>query len=82
VLRNISVTIEAGQKIALVGRTGSGKSSLAKLLLGLYTPTEGEILYDETLLQQLNFRTLRRQIGAVLQESFLFSGSIRQSICI
>ncbi len=80
VLRDISFTIEPGQKIALVGRTASGKSTLARLLLGLYTPTEGEILYDGIPLGGLNYRTLRSQLGVVLQESFLFSGSIRQNI--
>jgi len=80
VLRDISVTIEAGQKVALVGRTGSGKSTLAKLLLGLYAPTEGDILYDDIALHGLNYRALRSQLGVVLQESFLFSGSIRQNI--
>lgn len=79
-LRGISVTIEPGQKVALVGRTGSGKSTLVKLLLGFYTPTEGEILYDGIPLQRLNYRTLRDQLGVVLQEPFLFRGSIRQNI--
>jgi ATP-binding cassette, subfamily B, bacterial len=82
VLRNISVEIEPGQKIALVGRSGSGKSTLAKLLLGLYLPTVGEILYDGIPLKSLNWRTLRSQFGVVLQEPFLFSGSIRQNITI
>ena len=80
VLRDISVVIEPGQKVALVGKTGAGKSTLALLLMGLYTPTKGEILYDGIPLQHLNYRTLRNQFGVVLQESFLFSGSIRQSI--
>jgi ATP-binding cassette subfamily B protein len=80
VLRDVSVRIEPGQKVALVGRTGSGKSTLAKLLLGLYLPTRGEILYDGTALQQLNYSSVRSQWGVVLQESFLFSGSIRQNI--
>jgi ABC-type bacteriocin/lantibiotic exporter with double-glycine peptidase domain len=80
VLRDISIAIEPGQKVALVGRTGSGKSTLAKLLLGLYTPDEGEIRYDDLPLQSLDYRTVRSQFGAVLQESFLFSGSIRQNI--
>ena len=80
VLRNISLSIDPGQKVALVGRTGSGKSTLAMLLLGLYAPTEGEILYDGLPLQRLNYRALRSQFGVVLQEPFLFSGSIRQNI--
>jgi ABC-type bacteriocin/lantibiotic exporter with double-glycine peptidase domain len=80
VLDNMSLTIEPGQKVALVGRTGSGKSTLAMLLLGLYAPTEGEILYDGLPLQRLNYRALRSQFGVVLQEPFLFSGSIRQNI--
>ena len=80
VLRDISLTIERGRKIALVGRTGSGKSTLAMLLLGLYTPIEGEIVYDGSPLHCLNYRALRSQIGVVLQDPFLFSGSIRQNI--
>jgi ABC-type bacteriocin/lantibiotic exporter with double-glycine peptidase domain len=82
VLRNISLTVEPGQKVALVGRTGSGKSTLAQLLLGLYTPASGEILYDGQPLQSLNYRTLRGQFGVVLQEARLFSGSIRQNIAV
>jgi ATP-binding cassette subfamily B protein len=82
VLHDISVTIEPGQIVALVGRTGSGKSTLAKLLLGLYTPTDGDILYDSLPLQYLHYRTVRRQFGSVLQESCVFSGSIRQSIAL
>jgi ABC-type bacteriocin/lantibiotic exporter with double-glycine peptidase domain len=80
VLRDVSLVIEPGQKVALVGRTGAGKSTLVKLLLGLYRPTEGEILYDGQPLDRLEHRSLRRQFGVVLQEPFLFSGSIRQSI--
>jgi ABC-type bacteriocin/lantibiotic exporter with double-glycine peptidase domain len=80
VLDNISLTIYPGQKIALVGRTGSGKSTLAKLLLGLYAPTEGEILYDGVPLDALNLQTVRSQWGVVLQDSFLFSSSLRDNI--
>lgn len=80
VLKDISLTIRPGQKVALVGRSGSGKSTLAKLLLGLYTPTTGEILYEGIPLQHLNYRSLRSQFGVVLQDSILFSSSIRQNI--
>ena len=80
VLRNISLKIEPGQKVAVIGRTGSGKSTLAMLLLGLFRPTEGQILYDGVPLEGVNYRALRSQFGVVLQEAFLFSGSIRQNI--
>ena len=80
VLKNISIKIEPGQKIALVGRTGSGKSTLARLLLGFHEPSSGAILYDGVPLEQLNYRTLRSQFGAVLQDPLLFSGSIQQNI--
>src|SRR5262249_1364246 len=79
---NITLQVEAGQKIALVGPTGSGKSTLAMLLLGLYLPTSGRILYDGTPLEDLDYRQLRSQFGVVLQDPFLFSGSIRQNIAI
>jgi ATP-binding cassette subfamily B protein len=80
VLDRISFTIYPGQKVALVGRTGSGKSTLAKLLLGLYMPTEGEILYDGVALHTLDLQSLRRQWGVVLQDSFIFASSIRENI--
>jgi ABC-type bacteriocin/lantibiotic exporter with double-glycine peptidase domain len=80
VLHAISVTIHAGQKIAIVGRTGSGKSTLGHLLLGLYLPTKGDILYDGIPLQRLNYQAVRAQFGVVMQDSTIFSGSIRQNI--
>jgi ABC-type bacteriocin/lantibiotic exporter with double-glycine peptidase domain len=80
VLHDVSVSIEPGQKIALVGRSGSGKSTLAKLLLGLYEPTTGKVQFDGIPLDQLHRGTLRRQLGVVMQEPVLFSGSIRQNI--
>jgi ABC-type bacteriocin/lantibiotic exporter with double-glycine peptidase domain len=80
VLHDISLAVEPGQKIALVGPTGSGKSTLAKLLLGLYEPTAGEVRYDDTPLTSLDRRHFRRQLGVVLQEPVLFSGSIRHNI--
>ena len=80
VLDNVSLSIWPGQKIALVGRTGSGKSTLAKLLLGLYAPTEGEILYDGVPLHQINYQDLRGRCGTVLQDAFLFNSTLRDNI--
>ena len=80
VLKDISVVIQAGQKVALVGRTGSGKSTLGKLLLGLYVPTQGEILYDHIPLRALNYQAVRAQFGTVMQEATVFSGTVRQNI--
>jgi len=80
VLQDITVQIEAGQKVALVGRTGSGKSTLGKLLLGLCQPTEGEICYDDIPLHRLNYQQVRAQCGVVLQDVHVFNGSIRQNI--
>lgn len=80
VLQDISLQIEPGQKVAIVGHSGSGKSTLARLLLGLHQPTSGQICYDGVPLLALDRQALRQQIGVVLQEVFLFSGSIRQNL--
>jgi ATP-binding cassette subfamily B protein len=82
ILRDINVKMYPGQKIALVGRTGSGKSTLGKLLVGLIIPTTGAILFDGTPLEQLNYQEVRSQFGSVLQESFVFSGSIKENIAL
>ncbi|HVU67156.1 MAG TPA: peptidase domain-containing ABC transporter [Ktedonobacteraceae bacterium] len=82
VLHDITLHIEAGQKVALVGRTGSGKSTLGKLLLGLYLPTEGQILYDNFPLSNMDYQDVRRQFGVVMQDTSLFSGSVRQNIAL
>ena len=66
--------------MAIVGRSGSGKTTLIKLLAGLMEPTDGTIVYDELELHTLDYRTLRRQVGFVLQESYLFDATIAQNI--
>ena len=76
------LTARPGERIAVVGISGSGKSTLGKLLLGLYVPTEGDILYDGVSLREVNLQELRRQFGVVLQESALFSGSIWSNIAL
>jgi ATP-binding cassette subfamily B protein len=82
VLRGISVTVESGSRVAIVGLSGSGKSTLGKLLLGLYVPTEGDVLYDGLSLRHLKWQDVRRQFGVVLQESVLFSGSVLSNITL
>lgn len=79
-LQDVSFTVEPGQMVAVVGHAGAGKSTLIKLLLGLYTPNEGTICYDGIPLSEMDLHTLRRQCGVVLQESFLFGGSVRNTI--
>jgi ABC-type bacteriocin/lantibiotic exporter with double-glycine peptidase domain len=82
VLRNVSVYVKPGQKIGIVGGTGSGKSTLAKLMLGLHPATEGTVYFDAFSLKNINHQMLRAQCGVVLQDPFLFSGSIRDNITI
>jgi subfamily B ATP-binding cassette protein HlyB/CyaB len=82
ILRNLSCAIAPGTTVAIVGRSGSGKSTLAKLLQRLYVPESGRVLIDGIDLQQADPMWLRRQVGVVLQENFLFNGSIRDNIAI
>lgn len=79
-LRDISITVKAGEKVALLGRIGCGKSSLNKLLLGFYQPTAGSVLVDNVDIRQLDPLQLRRHIGYVPQDVSLFSGSLRDNI--
>ncbi len=80
IIRNIHLDIKPGMTLGIVGRSGSGKSTLAKLIQRLYLPESGRILIDGIDLSLADPAWLRRQIGVVLQESFLFNGSVRDNI--
>lgn len=79
-LQDIHLHIRAGEKVAFVGRTGSGKTTVAQLLLRMFDPSSGTILLDGTPLQQIDLAYLRRQIGYVPQDGFLFSDTVAQNI--
>ncbi|MEI6486479.1 MAG: type I secretion system permease/ATPase [Sphingomonadales bacterium] len=82
VLSGINLRIAPGERVAIIGRVGSGKSSIARMVLGLYQPTEGQVLIDGADLRQLHPDDLHANIGAVLQDVTLFSGSIRDNILL
>jgi ATP-binding cassette subfamily B protein len=79
-LEHIDLTIPPGQTVALVGATGAGKSTMAKLLARFYDPTSGRILVDGHDLREVSSDSLRSQMGIVPQEAFLFSGTVRENI--
>jgi len=79
-LQNINYKLTGGETIAFVGPSGSGKTSLVKLLVGLYVPTEGNILYNGIQHTDINKEELRKQIGFVTQDTQLFSGTIRENL--
>ena len=81
-LKGLSFSIEPGEKVAILGKIGSGKSTIARLMLGLYAPREGSVLLDDTDIRQIDPGDLRRNIGSVLQDVWLFSGTIRENIGI
>ena len=82
VLNNISLEIKAGEKVGFVGRSGSGKSTIAKLIQRLYYATEGTIYIDGIDIRNINPVWLRTHIGIVLQENYLFSGTIKDNISL
>ncbi len=82
VLRNVSFKIQAGEKIAFIGRVGSGKSTIQRLVLGLYQPTEGAILIDGIDLRQIDPAELRRAAGFVSQDVSLFFGTLKENIAL
>ena len=79
-INNISFKIPAGQKVALVGKMGSGKSTMSKLVAGMLEPTSGSILIDGIDVRQIDPADVRKNIGIMLQDSWLFSGTIRENI--
>ena len=80
VLKDVSVDINAGEMIGIVGHSGCGKSTLINLIMRMYDPTEGSIEIDGVNVKDISQQTLRSQMGVVLQETHLFSGSIRDNI--
>jgi ABC-type multidrug transport system fused ATPase/permease subunit len=80
VLEDINLSVEPGQTVALVGETGAGKSTLVKLLSRFYDVTEGAVLIDGRDVRSVTQNSLRRQMGVVLQDPFLFSGSVSDNI--
>lgn len=81
-LKGVNLTINPGERVGLIGRIGSGKSTLARLILGLYQPTDGIVMLDGTDLRQMDLKTVRQHVGAAMQESVLFSGSLRDNITL
>ncbi len=81
-LQNLSFAVTPGQTVAIVGRSGSGKTTIAKLLLGLYLPTDGKISIDGHDLTTISLKSLRQQVGIVDQNTFLFGGSIRENLMV
>ena len=82
VIKNLDFTIKPGEKVALVGPTGAGKSSIIRLLCRLYEPSKGRILVDGIDIRDIPQADLRRYIGVILQESFLFAGDVKRNITL
>ncbi|HBR68640.1 MAG TPA: type I secretion system permease/ATPase [Rhodospirillaceae bacterium] len=82
VLDNVSFVIESGEKVGIIGRIGSGKSTIARLVMGLYEPDSGTILADDTDYRQIDPADLRRNIAYIAQDVVLFSGSVRDNIAV
>ncbi len=81
-VRDVSLTINPGEKVAIIGRIGSGKTTIERLIMGLYQPTQGNVRIDDTDIAQLHHVDVRRNIGCVPQDVTLFFGSIRDNITL
>jgi len=82
VLRGVSFRIRPGEKVAIVGKSGVGKTTIAMLLMRFYDPTEGRILLDGLDLRKIRLKSLRRHIGLVLQDTFLVDGTVKENIAL
>jgi ATP-binding cassette subfamily C protein len=82
VLRHLNLSIAAGEKVAIVGASGGGKSTLVQLLLGLYSPQSGSILFGGYTQSEIGLSTLRQQVAVVLQHPALFNDSVRANLCL
>jgi len=82
VLRDVNITVKPGEHVAITGASGGGKSTLAKILLGLAEPESGEVIVDGLPLRKFGYRSFHRQVAAVLQEDSLFGGSIADNIAL
>lgn len=80
ILKELSLKIPAGQKVAILGRMGSGKSTMSRLISGLIEPSEGAVLIDGVDLRQIDKSDVRRNIGVMLQDTWLFSGSVKENL--
>ncbi|MCP5003105.1 MAG: cyclic nucleotide-binding domain-containing protein [Planctomycetes bacterium] len=82
ILSNLNIAISPGQKVAVIGRSGSGKTTFARLISRLYDTTEGKIMIDGCDVKNINLSNLRQLVGFVLQENFIFNGTIRENISL
>ena len=80
VIRDVDLLVRAGETVAFVGPTGAGKSTIAKLVTRFYDPTDGRVLIDGYDLRDVKIGSLRRQLGVVPQEPFLFTGTVRENV--
>jgi ATP-binding cassette subfamily C protein LapB len=80
IIRNLSFKILAGQKLAIVGRMGSGKTTLSRLIAGLIEPSEGSVLLDGVDIRQIDKSDIRRNVGIMLQDTWLFSGTVKENL--
>jgi ABC-type bacteriocin/lantibiotic exporter with double-glycine peptidase domain len=81
-LHDVSIRIRAGEKVAIVGPSGAGKSTLARLLMGMHIPSSGRIAFDGRDLRELDLQRVRKQMGVVMQDTFLFDDTVRANLSL